>query len=48
MFVPSVYGFAVYDAYINTVENNKLFIDEQRNFLVKNYQHYRVKFPDKV
>ncbi|WP_077622390.1 hypothetical protein [Sediminibacillus massiliensis] len=35
---PSVYGFAIYDAYINTVENNKLYEKEQRRFLQKNYQ----------
>ncbi|MYL33846.1 hypothetical protein GLW05_09570 [Pontibacillus yanchengensis] len=38
LMFPSVYGFAIYDAYINTVENNKLFEKEQRRFLKKNYQ----------
>ncbi|WJH33625.1 hypothetical protein N6H14_26970 [Paenibacillus sp. CC-CFT747] len=38
LFLPSLYGFAVYDSYINTVENNKLFIKDQRAYLVKNYQ----------
>ncbi len=39
MFFPSLYGFATYDAYVNTVENNKLVEREQKNFLEKNYQH---------
>lgn len=38
LFLPSVYGFAVYDSYVNTVENNKLYDDEQSNFLRENYQ----------
>ncbi|KPV42557.1 hypothetical protein [Alicyclobacillus ferrooxydans] len=45
LFMPSVWGFAVYDSYINTVENNKLYESEQRNFLRKNYQSrsFRIK-----
>lgn len=39
LFLPSQYGFAAYDAYVNTVENNKLFEREQRGFLKCNYQH---------
>lgn len=39
LFFPSLYGFAIYDAYINTVENNKLVEREQKNFLKKNYQN---------
>lgn len=39
LFFPSLYGFATYDAYINTVENNKLAEKEQKTFLEKNYQH---------
>ncbi|MCD1260595.1 hypothetical protein B5M42_017470 [Paenibacillus athensensis] len=38
LFLPSLYGFAVYDAYTNTVENNKLFDKEQKRFLITNYQ----------
>lgn len=38
LFIPSHYGFAVYDAYINTIENNKLFEKELRNHLNNNYQ----------
>lgn len=38
LFIPSHYGFALYDSYINTVENNKLFEKELRNHLKENYQ----------
>lgn len=38
MFLPSVFGFAIYDSYINAVENNKLFEREQRKYLRENYQ----------
>jgi hypothetical protein len=37
--VPSVYFFAMYDAYTNTVENNKLFDWEQSKFLKNHYQN---------
>jgi hypothetical protein len=38
LFIPSHYGFALYDSYINTVENNKLFEKELRGYLQENYQ----------
>jgi len=38
LFIPSHYGFAVYDSYVNTVENNKLYEKEQRGYLKENYQ----------
>lgn len=38
LFFPSLYGFAIFDSYINTVENNKLYDKEQRGFFVKKYQ----------
>jgi TM2 domain-containing membrane protein YozV len=38
LFLPSLYGFAAFDSYINTVENNKLFEKVQRNFLKENHQ----------
>ncbi len=44
LFLPSLYGFALYDAYVNTVENNKLFDREQRNFVKQNYQESRFDF----
>ncbi|GGH87788.1 TM2 domain-containing membrane protein YozV [Pullulanibacillus pueri] len=43
LFFPSIYGFAIFDSYLNTVENNKLFEKEQRNFLKKNYQNPNFK-----
>lgn len=45
LFLPSLYSFAMYDAYINTVENNKLFDQEQRHFLKNNYQPTQFKMP---
>lgn len=38
LFLPSHYGFAIYDSYINTVENNKLFEKELRSHLKAHYQ----------
>jgi len=38
LFIPSHYGFAIYDSYINTVENNKLFENELRIYLTEKYQ----------
>ncbi|MFA9559032.1 hypothetical protein ACERII_17115 [Evansella sp. AB-rgal1] len=45
LFIPSHMGFSVYDSYVNTVENNKLFESEQQNFLKEKYQQYRVNIP---
>ncbi|WP_110112209.1 hypothetical protein [Bacillus sp. CGMCC 1.16541] len=45
LFLPSIYGFSIYDAYSNTVENNKLFDNNQRNYLINDYQHYRFRLP---
>jgi TM2 domain-containing membrane protein YozV len=38
LFLPSHYGFSLYDSYMNTVENNKLFEKELRGHLQENYQ----------
>jgi hypothetical protein len=38
LYFPSFYFFTIYDSYINTVENNKLFDTEQKNFLKQHYQ----------
>ncbi|WP_433750891.1 hypothetical protein [Falsibacillus pallidus] len=45
LFFPSIYGFSIFDSYMNTVENNKLFKQEQKQFLKDNYQnkHFVVK-----
>lgn len=45
LFIPSIYFFSIYDAYVNTVENNKLFDSEQVDFLKKRYQHPHFKLP---
>ncbi len=45
--VSSVYLFSMYDAYINTVENNKLFEWEQSKFLKRDYQNINFKIPIK-
>lgn len=41
LFIPSMYGFAIYDSYVNSVEYNKLFEQEQARFLRDNYQSPR-------
>lgn len=43
--LPSFYGFAVYDAYVKTVEINKIFDQEQAQFLCNNYQSPSFRFP---
>ncbi|MEQ8200206.1 MAG: hypothetical protein ABRQ24_02165 [Syntrophomonadaceae bacterium] len=43
LFIPSLYGFAIYDSYVNTVEYNKLFAQEQARFLRDNYQRPRFR-----
>lgn len=45
--IPSVYFFAMYDAYANTVENNKLFEWEQSKFLTREYQNSNFVIPFK-
>lgn len=45
--IPSVYFFSVYDAYANTVENNKLFDWEQTKFLKRNYESPAFAIPTK-
>ena len=47
MNIPSLYFFALYDAYINTVESNKLFEWEQSKFLIKNYQNKFFNMPSR-
>jgi len=43
--IPSIYMFAIYDAYVNTVSNNKLFDWEQSKFLKKNYENKNFNMP---
>jgi hypothetical protein len=39
LYLPSIMGFAVYDAYINTIEYNRLFDMEQAAYLTREYQY---------
>ncbi|SES63913.1 hypothetical protein SAMN05216389_101195 [Oceanobacillus limi] len=50
LFFPSLYGFATYDSYTATVENNKLYEKEQRDYFKKYYQnnHFRILKGKKV
>ncbi len=48
MFLPSVYGFAAYDGYVNTVEYNRLFEKEQAAFIKRKYQQPGFAMPTKV
>ena len=43
--IPSVYFFAIYDAYVNAISTNKLFDWEQARFLRKNYQDEKFQMP---
>lgn len=43
--VPSFYCFSMYDAYCKCVEINKLFDQEQAQFLRRNYQNARFLMP---
>jgi len=36
--LPSIYGYALYDAYANIVETNRLYDREQADYLTKQYQ----------
>lgn len=38
LFIPSLYVFSIYGAYVNTVEYNNMFEKEQAQFLKVNYQ----------
>lgn len=43
--IPSILLFAMYDAYVNTVESNKLFEWEQAKFLKREYQYRGFAIP---
>lgn len=38
LFLPSFFGFAIYDSYVHAIEYNRLFEIEQSKFLKDNYQ----------
>jgi TM2 domain-containing membrane protein YozV len=50
MYLPSIYFFTIFDAYTSTVEANKLFEIEQRDFLKQRYQRqgFRIMKGSKV
>jgi hypothetical protein len=43
LYFPSLYFFTIYDSYVATIENNKLFDDEQKRFLIQSYQKKRFR-----
>ncbi|MDF2963915.1 MAG: hypothetical protein K0S39_5650, partial [Paenibacillus sp.] len=45
LYLPSIYTFIFYDAYVSAVEQNKLFEKEQSKFLRQNYQQPGFKLP---
>lgn len=45
--IASLYLFSMYDAYANTVENNKLFDWEQSKFFKRDYQNIDFNIPSK-
>jgi hypothetical protein len=45
--IPSVYFFAMYDAYVNSVTNNNVFDWEQSKFLKRQYQNSNFVMPFK-
>ncbi|MBC9783771.1 hypothetical protein H1S01_04495 [Heliobacterium chlorum] len=45
LFMPSIYCFSIYDAYVHTVEYNKLFEYEQAMYLNSMYQSKNFKKP---
>lgn len=44
---PSLYFFTLYEAYVNAVENNKLYDREQAKFLRRHYQSPSFRLPPK-
>jgi len=45
LFLPSLYGFTIYDSYSHTVEYNKMFEYEQAKYLRHHYQDPEFKMP---
>jgi hypothetical protein len=45
LFFPSIYCFAAYDAYVSTVEINKLCDTELQELMQANYQAFQLKLP---
>jgi hypothetical protein len=47
LYLPSIFFFIVYDAYVSAVENNKLFEKEMSKYLREKYQAVQYEFPIK-
>lgn len=45
LFMPSIYGYAAYEAYSSTVEMNKIFDIELGEYLEKRYQNFVLELP---
>jgi len=45
LYLPSIFFFIIYDAYVSAVENNKLFEKEMSKYLRHNYQGKNYEFP---
>lgn len=45
LFLPSIYGYSAYEAYSSTVELNKIFDTELREYLEKKYQNFAPTLP---
>ncbi len=45
LYLVAIYPYSVYDAYVNTVEYNILFDQEQSQFLIDNYQNCKFPMP---
>lgn len=45
LYIPTMYGFGIYDAYVSTVEYNKLFKQRQSKWLRDQYQKHPLQPP---
>lgn len=45
LFLPSIYGYAAYEAYSSTIALNKAFVIEQREFFEQHYQSLCLQIP---
>ena len=47
LYMPSLYMFAVYEAFFAAIELNKIFKLEQTMYFLKEYQNKKFKLPEK-
>ncbi|MFA9557467.1 hypothetical protein ACERII_09195 [Evansella sp. AB-rgal1] len=45
LYMPSLYSFVAYDAYVNTVEYNKIYEREQKKYFHREYQNKDFDYP---